>query len=534
MDLTKRVVIQLLFLFFLCYSLQIKAQSIQFMDGITIDSKDGTKLSANVYLPKDTQHTWPLIIMPNSWNLDEYEYSFPAQAFAKKGYVVLSYSARGWGKSEGRVNLASSDDLEDIDAIIAWATHELPIDTQHIGMAGISYGGGLSLLAATHDPRIKAVAVMSAWTDLESAFNNNNSPSNLMGSLLVQSGKMVGRLDPEIETNFQHLVQHIHYDETKQWAQARSPQHFIEGINRNQTAVYISQNLGDRLFKPNALLHFFADVTAPKRMDLNQGVHGSAEAPGLFGFDNYVWSQADKWFERWLKGVDNGIDKAPILSIEAKKGQRIVADQWPIDVIVKKYNLQKRANLFSPGELTTHEVVTTSSNTLHFGLVTGVNSGIPIVSPILESHADLPIITWLPGINPLNAIYYQTEPVRQNKTILGIPHVTLWYKPSSQKSQLIAYLYDVNPYGMGQLISHGPVSRYHDIPGNYVVSEFDLAMSVHQIAKGHRLALAIGTYDVLYSPPTTQDYTMQIAYGQSMASSITIPFANQSIADIPH
>lgn len=187
---------------FLFFSVQIIAQPIKHLDRLTIYSKDGTKISANVYMPIDNQHKWPLIIMPNSWDLDEYEYSLPAQSLAKEGYIVLSYSARGWGKSEGQVNVASLNDLDDIDAIITWASNELPTDSQHIGMAGISYGGGLSLLAATRDPRIKAVAIMSAWSDLENALYVNNSPSKLWGSLLVQTGKRIGRLDPEVEKHY--------------------------------------------------------------------------------------------------------------------------------------------------------------------------------------------------------------------------------------------------------------------------------------------------------------------------------------------
>lgn len=40
-------------------------------------------------------------------------------------------------------------------------------DPDRIGSSGISYGGGISLLAAAFDSRIKSVVSMSCWIDLE-------------------------------------------------------------------------------------------------------------------------------------------------------------------------------------------------------------------------------------------------------------------------------------------------------------------------------------------------------------------------------
>ncbi|MEU8888085.1 CocE/NonD family hydrolase C-terminal non-catalytic domain-containing protein [Streptomyces sp. NPDC048442] len=44
----------------------------------------------------------------------------------------------------------------DVSAVIGWALAHTPADEDKIGMAGVSYGAGLSLLASGHDKRIKA------------------------------------------------------------------------------------------------------------------------------------------------------------------------------------------------------------------------------------------------------------------------------------------------------------------------------------------------------------------------------------------
>jgi predicted acyl esterase len=520
-------IFRLLIIFLQGISLCIaSSSSVKYINGINIYSQDGTKISANVYMPNTKEHAtkkWPLIIMPNSWDLNEYEYTIPARKMAKRGYIVLSYSARGWGKSGGRVDAGGPNDLADIDAIIKWALSELPSDSKNIGMAGISYGGGLSLLAAAHDSRIKAVAVMSAWSDLIYALYGNKSPSVLWGGVLVKTGKLFGRLEPKIETNYQNLVKHHHVSDAKQWAKTRSPSTYIDGINGNKTAVYISQNLEDRLFKANMMIKFYSQLHTKKRMDFNQGIHGSAEAPGLFGFDNYVWTQAVNWLDKWLKNTNNNIDKAPLFSVELRGGKRLRFTQWPLDSHTERFYLQK-SHMFNPGALTKDIQNSHDTDKLRFGLITGVNSGIPILSPILEPYKLTPIISWLPGINRLSAIYYKSKPLTHDRTIIGIPKIKLWYKSSRQKSQLIAYLYDVDSFGMGRLISHAAVSRYHDIPGNYVFSEFDLSMSAYSVPKGHSIALAFGMFDILYRPPSLSNYTIDLAYGTQMPSGIDIPF----------
>jgi predicted acyl esterase len=516
-------------LIFFLISINLCAQNaiaINHKNGIKIYSHDGTLISANVYMPsnEETQgRKWPLVIMPNSWDLNEYEYTIPAKKLAKKGYIVLSYSARGWGKSGGQVNAAGPQDIEDINAIISWALEQLPSDPNNIAMLGISYGGGLSLLAAGQDSRIKAVAVMSAWSDLENALYGNKSPSMLWGKLLVNTGKLFGRLNPEINTNYKNLLKHEHVNQAKNWAKLRSPKTYIDGLNRNQTAVYFSQNLGDQLFKANMILNLYQQLKTAKHLDLNQGIHGTAEAPGLFGLDNYIWRQAFKWLDHWLKGNNNRIENSPALSVELKGGKRLRFTQWPLSIQNQHYQLQK-GSFLTPGKLTKENNVPAGSDKLSFSLVTGVNSGLPIISSILDSYKELPIITWLPGINRFSAVYYVTNKLTKKKTIIGIPKVKLWYKPSSQKSQLIAYLYDVDGFGMGRLISHAPISHYHDIPGSFVDTEFELAMTAYVIPKGHRIALALGMFDVLYQAPSFAPYTIKIAYGNQMASSIEIPF----------
>ena len=50
--------------------------------------------------------------------------------------------------------------------VIDWILANTSADPARIGSAGVSYGAGISLIASAFDPRIRAVAAMSGWTDL--------------------------------------------------------------------------------------------------------------------------------------------------------------------------------------------------------------------------------------------------------------------------------------------------------------------------------------------------------------------------------
>ena len=71
---------------------------IRYRQKINIQAHDGTMLSANLFAP-DTDNpsqTFPAIVFINSWCMDKHQYLLQARRFARNGYLVLSYSARGW------------------------------------------------------------------------------------------------------------------------------------------------------------------------------------------------------------------------------------------------------------------------------------------------------------------------------------------------------------------------------------------------------------------------------------------------------
>jgi hypothetical protein len=171
---------------------------------------DGVPLDTTVTLPRANARHLPLVVEVHGFGNSKYEYLDPAStaytdnafAWAKDGYAVLTYTARGlWGScgtpesraaspeacADGYIHLADVRyEVRDTQQLIGRLVDEGVAARRRIGVTGDSYGGGQTLmLAALRDRvmrpdgrlvpwrspagtplRVAAAAPVIPWTDL--------------------------------------------------------------------------------------------------------------------------------------------------------------------------------------------------------------------------------------------------------------------------------------------------------------------------------------------------------------------------------
>jgi len=171
---------------------------------------DGVPLDTTVTMPSPTARNAPLVVEIHGFGNSKYEYLNPAEtaytdnayAWARAGYTVLTYTARGlWGScgtpdsrlaspaacARGYIHLADTRyEVRDTQQLIGLLVDGGYADPKRIGVTGDSYGGGQSsALAALSDRvmlpdgtlipwrspagtplRIAAAAPVIPWTDL--------------------------------------------------------------------------------------------------------------------------------------------------------------------------------------------------------------------------------------------------------------------------------------------------------------------------------------------------------------------------------
>ncbi|TQV87235.1 alpha/beta fold hydrolase [Aliikangiella coralliicola] len=508
-----------------------RSSEYDYEDNILVDSYDGIQIAANLFTPKREAPAagFPVIIFVNSWVLDEHEYLIQAAQFAKKGYLVFSYSARGWGCSGGEVNVVGDKDMLDISAIIDWLLANTQADSGNIGISGISYGSGISLMGLAKEPRLKTAVAMSTWGSLTKSLYQHETPRLFWGFLLVSSGFITGTLDPVIAQNYFNLILNQNIPETIEWAEARSVSNFVHLINERNAPVYLANNFGDNLFQPNNLLNFYERLNVPKRLDLNQGTHASGEGFGLVGLDNYTWNNTHRWFDYWLKGIDTQImqDKPVTMAVDLSD-QRDEFSNWPIDESVNKTLYLKPRGLFSNGELlqSPYHPWWTRTNTIISGLDTVATTGIPALSAILDGHLKIPVKTPLSLVSRVNGIVFKSQSLTKKMKIRGIPKIKLHVKPSSSKLQLNAYLYDVPPSGVGTLITHGPVTLHSAQAGKVVQLDWEFVATAYDVPAGHKIGIALDTFDLLYGVPTILPYSVAFKFNSDLSSKLVLPLVD--------
>ena len=146
---------------------------------------DPVVLDATLYLPPQTPA--PAVIMAHGFGGSKQSVATDAQDLARDGFVVLAYSARGFGASTGQIALDSLDyEIPDGRAAVDWLASQPEVIKDGpgdplVGVTGGSYGGALSLMLAGTDKRIDAVVPLITWNDLSQALfpNAQATPADL-------------------------------------------------------------------------------------------------------------------------------------------------------------------------------------------------------------------------------------------------------------------------------------------------------------------------------------------------------------------
>ncbi|ABZ96112.1 Esterase (plasmid) [Leptospira biflexa serovar Patoc strain 'Patoc 1 (Ames)'] len=494
--------------------------SFTFNDNISFLSNDGVKITGNLFIPKSGTGPYPAIIFVNSWALNEYEYIVPAAKLAKKGYVVFSYNTRGFGTSGGLINVAGPKDMEDLSKGIDFLLANAPVNPSNIGIAGISYGAGISLLGLSKEPRIKTAVAMSGWGSLPDSLYGNQSPRLVWGLLLVTAGYITGRMDPIIAENFQKLLDTRDVSTVLSWAKERSPNNFVAELNASGKPVYISNNSQDNLFQPNQILPYFEQLTVPKKLDLNNGIHATAEIGGILGINNYVWTNAYDWFDYWLKGIQNGIMTKPKVTFQKRfSSDRVSYSAWPNPSKIEKTYHLRPMGFFSPGKITTTANTSNGNDTILSG-GTSATTGVPLLSEILDGAVSVPVKTNVNLIDRTNAMVYLSDSLSSPLKLRGRTFYKGRINSSDYAPHVMVYLYEVDFWGTGKLISHGTATLFN-VKGKDVDLNVDLQAVAHDFPAGSRIGLAIDNIDPMYAVPKPVSlYTTTFKHSTSNASTL--------------
>ena len=482
-----------------------------------IPGAGGTQLAAHVWSPGGTgKH--PLVVMPASWGASAEEYKSVGQQFADDGYLVVAYAQRGFAPSQGQVDFAGAPTQQDVTAVIDWALKNEPADPARIGLVGVSYGAGASLLAAEKDNRVKAVVAMSAWTDLQESFFPNNTPNTqAIKSLFGQAKK---RFSQPIAA-FQELFDAGDYAGAKAQLQSLSAERSaitnVAALNFNHPAVMIANDFQDSYFAPNQLVTFYDKLTVPKRLQLAVGDHGSQELPGLQGGQAEVWTDATKWLDHYLRGMDNGIQNdKPVQLKDVATGDWHGYTSWPGSAGDATFYLGHAG-----GALTTKAAAAWSAS-----ITTGTQTA-ATTEPIQIGRYPYRPATGVAvdALNSNGAGVWSGPVLSKSESIDGIASAHLTVTPTTANATIFGYLYDVGAGGTGTLITSAPYTLTGVTPGSAQAVDLPLRPISWTVAAGHHIVFVVDTVDRRFTALGDLGRPLVLSSPAGDPSRLTVPVA---------
>jgi ABC-2 type transport system ATP-binding protein len=503
---------------------------------------DGTAVTLDVTLARPTPtgtdagvqpgvaSRWPVVLLAHGFGGSKADLLERGRALAARGYLAVSYSARGFGDSGGRIHLddpafevADARALVDRVATETDALLDAPGDPR-LAVLGASYGGALALMLGSSDPRVDSVVASVTWNDLAEAFFPQHAsavavgetaaavtPTSTVGVLrqlwasrffgsgvatpsAAGGAPLCGRMDPSVCEPFLAAVESgTPSPQLLDLLRAHSPAPSLSGLRASTLLV---QGMRDTLFGLDQ-----ADATA-------RALAGRVPRLGV----------------RWIDGGHDGpsstaaadeqaVDDWLADTLGGPSGSKVAAGSGDFVYAATIPRRQSVAPLVGiqhyPGVATWTSVPFASS-----GSGTGGSAERTVATPPGGQPAS---VTTLPGAGALvgGAAAYQlaalpgqsaafdTVPLEQRTTIAGAPRVTLTVTSTGTEVVLFLGLWQVTADAATlprRLVA--PV-RIVTVPGRPTTVEVALAPATWTVEAGSRLRVLVTSTDSAYAAPRT-------------------------------
>ena len=479
-------------------------------------------LDVNLYLPETLPA--PAIVLAHGFGGSKESVANQASELRDSGYVVLAYTARGFGNSSGSISMNTTEfEIADAAKIIDFLATKTEViqdapNDPLVGFAGASYGGALSLMIAGTDGRVDAVVSDITWNNLENALFAQGIPETKYPGVFKElwTGFFFSRGLTQLGLNSASDSRCGRF--SAQWCElyesvAEAGTYSMAQGEVLMSSSPISTNSG--ISAPTMLLAGQADSLFPlSEADANyqQIKKANPDVPLKF-----VWHSG---------GHDGGQSESIRL--------RTLTQQW-FDTHLRNMNLLNNdfevtfasANVISSnrGNAPTASI---ESSPEYLGL-SGFDSNIPLigqVQQILAPAGGTPAgISTFPGIGSLGGLIGQSLPgqtaifqspeLEKDQRIVGSSQVQINISSDEPKENavLFASLQIVSATG-SQTLPYGLVSpiRLSKIGQSPTTVLVNLPAIAFDAKKGESLRLVVSTTDLAYRLPTQPTvYTIELA-----------------------
>ncbi len=482
--------------------------------------------------------------------------------FVPRGYAFVAADLAGTGRSTGCMDVGGREEVLSAKAVVDWLNGRARATyadgtpavatrwtTGKTGMIGKSWDGsvanGVAATGVEGLETIVPISAISSWYDYQrynGVLRAEDYPEFLHQAV---SGRPDGACDATLK-ELDEGSDDATGDYNAYWAE----RDFRPDARQVKASVLIAHGLNDTNVTTTQFARWWSRLNGPKKMWLSQQGHVDP-----FDIRRAEWvGLLHKWFDRWLQGLRNGIDREPPVTIETAPGTWVSERTWPASAA------RSAKVTLGNGDGTTGTL----------GGPSGSGSRTWTDAPALsEAAAVAGPNTAVPG-----RVAFLSAPLTRGVRVSGTPSVTLRVQVDRPTTELTARLVDygtaarVNYLGPGEgirtlttescwgastaaddacyldtaedvvtsdhaILTRGWQDAAHHVslrfvtplrPGRWYSVTVPMQATDQRIAAGHVLGLILQASDEEYSSPQSTGATIRM---DLRGSSLTLPLVGQ-------
>ncbi|MEU9959068.1 CocE/NonD family hydrolase [Streptomyces sp. NPDC050982] len=478
-----------------------------------ISTGDGVRIDTS-YFTGDASGRRPAVLLAHGFGGSKKDLRTQAEDLARDGYAVLTWSARGFGGSNGKIGLNDpKGEVADASKLIDWLAErpEVELDKTgdpRVGMAGASYGGAVSLLTAGYDDRVDAIAPAITYWNLADALFPNGVFKKLWAGIFINTGGGCDKFEKQLCEMYNRVAESGTPDAAAtKLLQERSP---VAVGDRIKVPTLLMQGQTDSLFplgQADTAAKAIRANGAPVDVDWISGGHDGGDMEA-----SRVQARTGAWFDRYLKD-EKGVDTGPAFRVTRTLGLGS-GDGEP--------RLGSATEDSYPGLTSGGRSIALTGREQRFDNPAG--SSPPAISalPGLGGGGLSQLSSLGVGVSldfPGQFASFESAPLREDLQITGSPTVTVHVKSTSEDAVLFAKLYDVGPGGAQPVLPSQLVEPVR-VEGAKAGKDVRITLPAidHEVDDGHRLRLVLASTDLGYASPTAP-----ATYTVSQKSGLTVP-----------
>ncbi|MEU5536379.1 CocE/NonD family hydrolase [Streptomyces sp. NPDC020362] len=488
---------------------------------------DGTRIDTS-YFTGAASGRRPAVLLGHGFGGTKDDVHEEAQDLARDGYAVLTWSARGFGHSTGKIGLNDPrHEVADVSRLIDWLAKQPQVRLDkpgdpRVGMAGGSYGGAVSLLAAGYDHRVDAIAPAITYWNLADALFPNGVFKKLWAGIFFNTGGGCAKFEPDLCRMYDRVAESGTPDAAaRKLLQERSPSAVADRI---KVPTLLVQGQTDSLFtlaQSDAAEKAIRASGAPVDVDWITGGHDGGDLENA-----RVEGRVTAWFDRYLKG-DRSADTGPAFRITRTGG---------VNSTSGAAQLRGASATSYPGLHGHRRTIVLTGREQHFANPAGASPPGVSALPGLGGSGGLAQLSALGvGVSldfPGQYAKFDSAPLATGLTVTGSPTVTVHVTSTTGDAVLFGKVYDVGPGGRQQVLPSQLVAPLR-VTGARTGKDVTVTLPAidHEVQKGHRLRLVLASTDLGYaSPAAPATYTVSLEGALSVP---TAPAVTTAAAPLP-